>query len=143
MFQTEEQKKAKIIQSLIHEGMHLGFRTVTNNFLNVTLCIANPTENPEMADLEGGYRLEELIWGKHNIAFYHPNYVDRVFKPEHWKKEEPLFSDILALPGKKHYRSFSNAYCSGLELMEDDIIFDFRDYLNSSEFTCIDFESTH
>jgi len=122
LFKTEKQRVSKIIQCLIHEGMNLAFRKAKNNFLEVTPCKADPNKPLDINALEGGYRLEEFIWGRHNIAFYHPNYVDRVISPNCWNSENSLFSDIIESGEKIHYREISNAYCSGLELMEEDIL---------------------
>ena len=122
LFKTEKQRISKIIQCLIHERMHLAFRKAKNNFLEVTPCKADPNKPLDINALEGGYRLEEFIWGRHNIAFYHPNYVDRVISPNCWNSEKPLFSDIIESGEKIHSREISNAYCSGLELMEEDIL---------------------
>jgi len=124
LFKTEIQQKAKIIQTIIHQGLNLAFRKLSNNFLNYTLPVNSPTNKSNINSLQGGYILEELTWGKHNIAFYHPKYVDRVVKAESWDKEEPLFSDIISSGDSIHCRGISKAYDSGLELMEQDFVWE-------------------
>jgi hypothetical protein len=109
-FLTDAQKKAKILQTLLHEGMHLALRALTNNFAAQTPC--EGIEDAEM--LEGGYKLEHCLWGKYNVKVYHLDYCEKVLDAKSWDSEKAIFEGVANL----HLRHIVNPHCSGLELKD-------------------------
>lgn len=120
---TPQKIKSKILQLLCHEGSHLALRAAMNNFLALTPCKVNPkkfdsyteTEAELLEGLEGGYRFEHLLWGKHNISVYSDIHCEKVLNEKLWNRSLPIFEEELK-SNIASFRHIQNPRCSGLEM---------------------------
>ena len=83
---------ARVVGLYYHEGIHAAIRDFFDDFCWTTPRNENPDIHLSNQDLEGGYLIEELIFGSYNIKYW--QVANSILDIARWNKSEPMFTKI-------------------------------------------------